>query len=271
MSKSHDLNNPIFLKDFLNLYDESHENVTLKIVVDGVEYMYTTKKIDLWNIEFLTDDQSHVFFSIMISQDQEEKLFATCSINLTKKGVKRIKLDGIELTHLETTFYLQTYYCRMFKDNISYIKIIDEARSVCDGDNERKNDYNLILYRILATKKPLEELSIYSRFYNHRDPVFTQKDRQTLMDIRKTIKVLLDFSKDKDCINYAKFLNDNAFTIFKVYEDFFNKIMIYNVKNEDSIYFVPIASKPFKHKKRSKSPKKRSKSPKKSSTSPKND
>lgn len=44
MSKSHDLNNPIFLKDFLNLYDESHENVTLKIVVDGVEYMYTTKK-----------------------------------------------------------------------------------------------------------------------------------------------------------------------------------------------------------------------------------
>lgn len=108
MSKSHDLNNPIFLKDFLNLYDESRENVVLKIVVDGVEYTYTTKKRDLWNVEFLTDDQSHVFFSIMISQDQKEKLFASCSINLTKKGVKRIKLDGKELTHLETTFYLQT-------------------------------------------------------------------------------------------------------------------------------------------------------------------
>lgn len=146
----------------------------------------------------------------------------------------------------------------MFKDNISYIKIIDEARSVCDGDNERKNDYNLILYRILATKKPLEELSIYSRFYRNRNPVFTDQDRQTLENIRKTIGV-----KDTDCTDYAIFLNKIEFAIFNLYKDFFNKIMIYNVKNEDSIYFVPIASTPFKPKKRLKSPKKCSKSPKK--------
>jgi IS5 family transposase len=46
----------------------------------------------------------------MISKDEKEELFASCSINLTKKGVKCIKLGGKELTRLESWYKSRNPY-----------------------------------------------------------------------------------------------------------------------------------------------------------------
>jgi len=272
----HDLNDPIFLKDLLDLYDASPEHiVVLKIVVDGKNYEYKTRKKyrsgpDEWCIEFLTDDQTRVFLSVVIKEDEETKLFATSDINLTTKNMTLIKLSGKQLTHLETTFYLQTYYCKMLKDDISYIQIIDEARGVCKEDDNRENDYHLILYRIFATDKTIEDISIYSKFYNYkRYPAFTEEDSKCL-DKMRSLFPRLKFLKE--CKKLADILKRIEVGLFRKFGDILTKIAISNVKNEDSIYF-PRNPSPSKPKRRLKSPRRqmKRKSPKKNKGSRRKD
>jgi hypothetical protein len=292
----YNLKNRISIDKFSRLYDESDDSemieetskkvVYLQIKVNDTVYTYKTVQNlfedQTWYVWFLTSKNER-FFEIMI----EDTDTASCDIFLKNKktDIQCITLNGILLTPLETTFYLRTFYCEML--GVTYVKIQDVANSVCKGDFGYQTMYFLIPYRIFAKNDlKLKDISIYSKFYKYkRNPIFTNDDETVLekyrnMKIPESIVQLIKFYKlhldldtnlsiffknfldDINCGKYATLLNSVNLLLLQNqdYQDLYNKIKDYTVKNRDSIYYqnsYQFKSHRSKSKKRKKSTKKK--------------
>ena len=182
----HDLKIPITMDDLNELYEQTPE-LTLFITVQGKKYEYTTKlkrhSFGKMDYQFF-DTNKDKFFSIYVKNGITE-----VDIDLVHKSVLRIG----SLTPLETVFYLSTWFCTMV--DITDIKLIDAAHSVCKDDEEHKNEYPLKIYRLLATDLPAPAISIYSKFFQYRKvPILDETDITYVAYIRNTqIKTIKEF------------------------------------------------------------------------------
>ena len=181
----HDLSVPITLAKLNDLYTPE---LTLFIHVQGIKYEYNTE-IDIHEdggIDYLfLDSRGSYFFDIFVKDT-----IAEIAIDLVHKNVKRIG----SLTPLETVFYLSTWFCTMV--GINDIKMIDGAHSICKDDTDHKNEYYLKTYRIFATSLPVSSISIYSKFFQHKQVPLLYESDQTYLDLIRqfTIGYIKEFS-----------------------------------------------------------------------------
>ena len=261
------------------LYPEEEIEYTLSIVVDRIPYNYKIKRLNNIQVTFLIEENE--FLNFAINPDD----YAICNITLGEKeknGFTCIIVDGKKLSPLETTFYIRTYLCHLL--GITHTKILDVAHI------HNANKLKLIPYRIFATKIPLENISIYSKFYKKRIPEFTEEDQKNLRDIRdislfdllgiceRQIELLKTKIQDPkfllrknvntkllNCIERIFILkdlmglSDKLHSFYEKYSKLFEKISRYICLNTESIYYESVLRNQslFKPLKKKKSVKKR--------------
>ena len=198
--------------------------------------------------------------NIIISKDvyQFQLMFENGFLTLMNDGSGSLKTRNIDFIiidkfkdsrtkKLDTIFYLQTIFYRMI--DLELIKIKDVATFLCkDG----KTEYSALLYRIFATNKPLNELSIYYKYFKKFNRSVTDEKLSELLDEYRCMKYkdtivseyFKDFKDSEDCKEKA--LELQLFLQDKKINDFCNFLGEFSANTTDSIYWV----KPhFKHKK----------------------
>lgn len=91
----------------------------------------------------------------------------------TNRDLALITYEGRELSKLETVFYFRKLFYRMF--GIKKLLITDVATVRCMNSYTY---YESFYYRLFATKKPLKDLSIYSKLFKYIQTYETEKDEQ---------------------------------------------------------------------------------------------
>lgn len=226
-----DMNSVTTLEDFKRLVDKNFYFIMF-ITVNTYKYEYKCK--------YEYDEALH-----FLSEDEEPFL------SLGFDGFGCIRITGLRfktiehLRPLDTTFYLRTFFYRMVK--IEKFYITDHANVMCknkDKEDKDKTEYRALLYRLFATIKPLNELSIYYKYFT-KITFYLNVDTLDLEDLLVKYRLLdhaipTDFMDTQDCSENAKLLNE----LFKTwrrtkpeFQTFYNILSYFSVETKDSIYY----------------------------------
>jgi hypothetical protein len=223
-----DMNSVTTLKDFKRLVEkEETQNFVMFITVNYTKYEYKCK-YRLETVFFLSEN-STPFLSLCFDGD--------VLIQITGLTFKTIE----SLTPLDTTFYLLTFFYRMIQ--IETFDIFDNAIVTCknkDKEDKDKTKYRALLYRLFATNKPLDELSIYYKYFTEiRLDMNHLKFKKLLKEYRSVYKIPEDFMDKPDCSEKAKLLNELFDTLRTTpeFQTFYEILSHFSVETKDSIYY----------------------------------
>jgi len=135
-----------YLQDKDYSYDETTKQIQITVSYQGVEFEC--------EIDLVPD-------MIVKLKDKNNKTYLTLNLKAKTSLVMTRNMDIPLLPNknkLETVMKLREKIVCFFHLNKTFIS--DSAHVMCDSVNE----YNLILYRILATNKPIKEISLYHKF-----------------------------------------------------------------------------------------------------------
>jgi hypothetical protein len=126
--------------------------------------------------------------------------------------------------------------------------ITDHANVMCknkDKEDKDKTEYRALLYRLFATIKPLNEVSIYYKYFtkfrldmNHLN-VDTLDLEDLLLKYRSDHDFHKNFMNEPDCSEKAKRLNELFDTLRTTpeFQTFYNILSYFSVETKDSIYY----------------------------------
>ena len=242
------------LKSLVNIdmfKTECLKSPNIKLTIDDVTYKCSVQKSYYGNdiqCSFYCDND-HNFF-MKLTTDGTGSVNTLCvftELEGAKKGVEPKKNYK-----LETIFYIRTFFYRML--GIEKIKITDAASGRCDNGIK----YSLLNYRIFATDKPLNELSIYTKFYKKKFTYihdhFNKDILNKMLDKYREKSTVKAFERTSPVCETEK--NKISAIIEKLdqeeFDNFTEQVGEYIVENADSTYFEKVDSN-FKSKSKSKS------------------